>query len=62
VTYDSEVDTIFVVHCSQFGLPDSLFEMHPCGLHICYPQNCERQPDVFQQAPNCWCNPCKGFI
>ena len=38
VTYDSEVDTIFVVHCSQFGLPDSLFEMHPCGLHICYPQ------------------------
>ncbi len=22
---------------SAFGLPDYLFEMHPCGLHVCYP-------------------------
>ncbi len=39
VTYDSEADTTFVVHHSAFGLPDMLFEMHPCGLHACYPKN-----------------------
>jgi len=39
VTYNSKVDTTFVVHCSAFGLPDMLFEMHPCGLHVCYPKN-----------------------
>jgi hypothetical protein len=38
VTYDSELDTTFVVHCSAFGLLDLLFEMHPCGLHVCYPK------------------------
>jgi hypothetical protein len=27
-----------VVHCSAFGLPDLLFEMHLCGLHVCYPK------------------------
>jgi hypothetical protein len=30
------VDTTFVVHRSAYGLPDLLFEMHPCGLHVCY--------------------------
>jgi hypothetical protein len=25
-----------VVHAH--GLPDLLFEMHPCGLHVCYPK------------------------
>jgi hypothetical protein len=39
VTYDSKVDTTFVVHCSAFGLPNMLFEMHPCRLHVCYPKN-----------------------
>jgi hypothetical protein len=39
VTYNSKVDTTFVVHCSAFGLPDMLFETHPCGLHVCYPKN-----------------------
>jgi hypothetical protein len=38
VTYDSKLDTTFVVHHSAFGLPDLLFEMHPCGLHVCYPK------------------------
>jgi hypothetical protein len=37
VTYDSELDTTFVVHCSAFELSDLLFEMHPCGVHVCYP-------------------------
>ncbi len=39
VMYDSEVDTTFVVYHSVFGLLDLLFEMHPCGLHVCYPKN-----------------------
>jgi len=38
VTYDSKLDTIFVVDRSAFGLPDLLFEMHPCGFHVCYPK------------------------
>jgi hypothetical protein len=38
VTYDSEIATTFAVHRSAFGLPDLLFEMHPCGLHVCYPK------------------------
>ncbi len=36
--YDSELGTTFIVHRSAFGLPDLLFEMHPFGLHICYPK------------------------
>ncbi len=38
MTYNSKVDTTFVVHRSAYGLPDLLFEMHPCGLHVCYPK------------------------
>ncbi len=38
VTYDSKLDTTFVVHRSAFGLPDLLFEMHQCCLHVCYPK------------------------
>ncbi len=38
VTYDSKVDTTFVVHRSAYGLLDLLFEMYPCGLHVCYPK------------------------
>jgi hypothetical protein len=36
ITYDSKVETTFVIHCQQFGLHDLFFEMHLCGLHICY--------------------------
>jgi hypothetical protein len=38
VTYDSKLDTTLVVHCRAFGLPNLLFEMHPCNLHVCYPK------------------------
>jgi hypothetical protein len=38
VTYDSKVETTFVIYCQQFGLLNLFFEMHPCGLHICYPK------------------------
>ena len=27
-----------MVHGSAHGLPDLLFEMHPCGLHVYYPK------------------------
>jgi hypothetical protein len=37
-TYDSKVETTFVVHCQQFGLPDLFFEMHLWRLHICHPK------------------------
>jgi hypothetical protein len=38
VTYDSKLDTTFVVHRFAFGLPDLMSEMHPCALHVCYPK------------------------
>ncbi len=38
VNYDSNLDTTFVVHCSAFGLPDLLFEMHLCSSRVCYPK------------------------
>jgi hypothetical protein len=38
VTYDSKVETTFVVNYHQFGLPDLFFKMQPCGLHIPYPK------------------------
>ncbi len=38
VTYDSKAEMTFDIHHQKFGLPDFFFEMHPCGLHICYPK------------------------
>ncbi len=38
VTYDSEQRTAFIVHREEFGLPDMVFDMHPCGLHVYYPE------------------------
>ena len=37
VTYDSECQTAFIVHREEFGLPNMVFDMHPCGLHVYYP-------------------------
>jgi hypothetical protein len=62
VTYDAKINTTFVVHCNAFGLPDLLFEMHPCGLRLLPQENgtvricpdCGRQHDALQQAPSCW--------
>ena len=34
VTYDSEDLNTFVVHRSCHGLPDLMFVMHECGLHV----------------------------
>jgi hypothetical protein len=38
VTYDSERRTAFIVHQEEFGLPNKVFDMHPCGLHFYYPE------------------------
>jgi hypothetical protein len=38
VTFNSKLDTTFVVNCGAFGLPDLLFKMHSCSLHVCYPK------------------------
>ncbi len=29
---------MFIVHWEEFGLPNMIFDMHPCGLHIFYPK------------------------
>jgi len=36
--YESDLDTALCGPLQAFGLPDFLFEMHPCGVHICYPK------------------------
>jgi hypothetical protein len=38
VTYDSERRTALIVHRKEFGLPNMVFDMHPCGLHVYYPE------------------------
>ncbi len=38
VTYDSEHWTALIVHREEFGLPNMIFDMHPCGLHVYYPK------------------------
>ena len=48
VTYDSEVRTAFIVHREEFGLPDMTFDMHPCGLHVYYPDKIDGQYGFVQ--------------
>jgi hypothetical protein len=43
VTYDSKRRTAFVVHWEEFGLPNMIFDMHPCGLHVYYPKKSNGQ-------------------
>ncbi len=48
VTYDSDQRTAFIVHREEFGLPNMVFDMHPCGLHICYPKKIDGQYGFVQ--------------
>jgi hypothetical protein len=48
VTHDSERQTAFIVHREEFGLPNMVFDMHPCGLHIYYPQKIDGQYGFVQ--------------
>jgi hypothetical protein len=38
VTYDSKRWTAFIVHWEEIGLPNMIFDMYPCGLHVYYPK------------------------
>ena len=52
VTYNSERPTAFIVHQEEFGLPNMVFDMHPCGLHIYYPEKIDRQYEFAQMVAN----------
>ncbi len=38
VTYDSKQQTAFIIYWEEIGLPNIIFDMHPCGLHVQYPE------------------------
>ena len=48
VTYDSERGTRFIVHREEHGLPNMIFEMHPCGLHVYYPEKVDGKYSFVQ--------------
>jgi len=48
VTYDSERQTALIVHREEFGLPNMVFDMHPCGLHVYYPEEIDVQYGFVQ--------------
>jgi hypothetical protein len=48
VTYDSEQRTAFIVHQEEFGLPNMVFDMHSCGLHVYYPKQIDGQYGFVQ--------------
>ena len=48
VTYDSKRQMAFIIHWEEFGLPNMIFDMHPCGLHICYPKKSDGQYGFVQ--------------
>ncbi len=48
VMYDSERWTAFIVHREEFGLPNMVFDMHPCGLHVYYPKKIDGQYGFVQ--------------
>ena len=48
VTYDSKQQMAFIVHWEEFGLPNMIFDMHPCGLHVYYPEKSDGQYGYVQ--------------
>jgi hypothetical protein len=48
VTYDSKRRTAFIVHREEFGLPNMVFGMHPCGLHVYYLKKIDGQYGFVQ--------------
>ncbi len=48
VTYDRERQMAFIVHWEEFGLPNMIFDMHPCGLHVSYPKTSNGQYGFVQ--------------
>jgi hypothetical protein len=52
VTYDSKRRTAFIVHWEEFDLPNMVFDMHPCGLHVYYPKKIDGQYGFVQTVAN----------
>ncbi len=50
VTYDSQRRMAFIVHCEEFGLPNMVFDMHPCGLHVYYPKKTDGKYSFLQNV------------
>jgi hypothetical protein len=48
VTYDSKRQTAFIVHWEELGLPNMIFDMHPCRLHVYYPKKSNVQHGFVQ--------------
>jgi hypothetical protein len=48
VTYDSKRWRAFIVHQEEFGLPHTIIDMHPCGLHIYYLEKSDEQYGFVQ--------------
>jgi hypothetical protein len=48
VTYDSKHQTAFIVHWEEFGLPNMIFDMCSCGLHVYYPEKSDGQYGFVQ--------------
>jgi hypothetical protein len=48
VTYNSKQQTAFIVHQEEFGLPNMVFDMHPCGLHVYYPEKIDGKYSFVQ--------------
>jgi hypothetical protein len=46
--YDSKCRAAFIVHQEEFGLPNMIFDMHPCGLHVYYPKKSKGQYGFVQ--------------
>jgi hypothetical protein len=42
----------FIVHREEFGLSNMVFDMHPCGLHIYYPEKIDGQYGFVQTVAN----------
>ena len=52
VTYYSKCRMAFIVHQEKFGLPNMVFDMHPCGLQVYYPEKIDRQYCFVQTVAN----------
>ncbi len=48
VTYDGKCRTALIVHQEEFGLPNMIFDLHPCGLHVYYPKKSDGQYGFVQ--------------
>jgi hypothetical protein len=48
VTYDSDQWMAFIVHWEELGLPNMVFDMHPCGLHVYHPEKIDGQYGFVQ--------------